>query len=34
VYGPGGGSLWPLVYDEFFRHQNRGGGMMVFAVQK
>jgi alcohol dehydrogenase (cytochrome c) len=32
VYGPGGGSLWPLVYDELFKHQNRGGGMMVFAL--
>lgn len=32
VYGPGGGSLWPLVYGELFKHQNRGGGMMVFAL--
>ncbi|HMV55341.1 MAG TPA: methanol/ethanol family PQQ-dependent dehydrogenase [Rhodocyclaceae bacterium] len=32
VYGPGGGSLWPLVYDELFKHQNRGGGMMVFGL--
>jgi alcohol dehydrogenase (cytochrome c) len=33
VYGPGGGSIWPLVYDELFKHQNRGGGMMVFGLQ-
>ena len=32
VYGPGGGSLWPLVYDELFKHQNRGGGMIVFGL--
>lgn len=32
VYGPGGGSIWPLVYDELFKHQNRGGGMMVFGL--
>lgn len=34
VYGPGGGSLWPLVYDELFKHQNRGGGMMVFGLSE
>ncbi|OYW32099.1 MAG: hypothetical protein B7Z51_03960 [Methyloversatilis sp. 12-65-5] len=32
VYGPGGGSLWPLVYGELFKQQNRGGGMMVFGL--
>lgn len=32
VYGPGGGSLWPLVYDELFKRNNRGGGMMVFGL--
>lgn len=32
VYGPGGGSLWPLVYDQLFKHQSRGGGMMVFGL--
>lgn len=32
VYGPGGGSLWPLVYDELFKKQSRGGGMMVFGL--
>jgi alcohol dehydrogenase (cytochrome c) len=34
VYGPGGGSLWPLVYDELFKHQNRGGGMMIFGLSE
>jgi alcohol dehydrogenase (cytochrome c) len=33
VYGPGGGSLWPLTYPEFFKTHNRGGGVMVFALQ-
>lgn len=32
VYGPGGGSLWPLLYGDLFKHQNRGGGMMVFGL--
>jgi alcohol dehydrogenase (cytochrome c) len=34
VYGPGGGSIWPLVYDELFKRQNRGGGMMVFGMSE
>ncbi|MEO6021815.1 MAG: hypothetical protein ABIP64_01595 [Burkholderiales bacterium] len=32
VFGPGGGSLWPLVYDELFKTQSRGGGMVVFGL--
>ena len=32
VYGPGGGSLFPLVYDQLFEHLNHGGGMMVFGL--
>ncbi|MCG8378674.1 MAG: PQQ-binding-like beta-propeller repeat protein, partial [Proteobacteria bacterium] len=32
VYGPGGGSLWPLAYGEFMKVNNRGGGVMVFAL--
>ena len=32
VYGPGGGSLWPLLYGDLFQRNNRGGGMMVFAL--
>ena len=32
VYGPGGGSLWPLAYGEFMKVNNRGGGLMVFAL--
>ncbi len=34
VYGPGGGSLWPLEYPQFMKTHNRGGGMMVFALKK
>jgi alcohol dehydrogenase (cytochrome c) len=32
VYGPGGGSLWPLTYEQLFKTQSRGGGMMVFGL--
>ena len=32
VYGPGGGSLFPLVNDQLFEHLNHGGGMMVFGL--
>ena len=32
VYGPGGGSLLPLIYDELFKRNNRGGGLMVFGL--
>ena len=34
VYGPGGGSLWPLLYGDLFQRNNRGGGMMVFALHE
>ncbi len=34
VYGPGGGSLWPLLYGDLFKNQNRGGGMMVFGLSQ
>ena len=33
VYGPGGGSLWPLAYSEFFKTHNRGGGVMLFGLK-
>lgn len=32
VYGPGGGSLWPLAYAEFLKTHNRGGGAMLFGL--
>jgi alcohol dehydrogenase (cytochrome c) len=32
LVGPGGGSLWPLVYGEFFKTNNKGGGLYVFAL--
>ena len=32
VYGPGGGSLLPLIYDELMKRNNRGGGLMVFGL--
>jgi alcohol dehydrogenase (cytochrome c) len=32
--GPGGGSLWPLVYGEWFKTHNKGGNMTVFALHK
>jgi alcohol dehydrogenase (cytochrome c) len=34
LVGPGGGSLWPLVYGEFFKHNTKGGGLFVFALHK
>lgn len=34
LVGPGGGSLWPLVYGEFFKTNNKGGGLYVFALHK
>lgn len=30
--GPGGGSLWPLVYGEFFKTNTKGGALYVFAL--
>lgn len=32
--GPGGGSLWPLVYGEWFKKHNQGGGLFIFALHK
>ena len=32
LVGPGGGSLWPLVYGEFFKKHNKGGALYVFAL--
>jgi alcohol dehydrogenase (cytochrome c) len=32
VYGAGGGGIWPLYYGEFLKKHNKGGGLMVFAV--
>ncbi len=32
LVGPGGGSLWPLVYGEFFKTNTKGGGLFVFAL--
>ncbi len=34
LVGPGGGSLWPLVYGEFFKKNTKGGGLFVFALHK
>ncbi|MEQ8428062.1 MAG: PQQ-dependent dehydrogenase, methanol/ethanol family [Gammaproteobacteria bacterium] len=34
LVGPGGGSLWPLVYGEFFKTNNKGGSLYVFALHK
>ncbi len=33
VYGAGGGGIWPLFYSEWYKHQNKGGGLFVFKVQ-
>ena len=32
VYGKGGGGIWPLYFGEFGKKHNKGGGLMVFAV--
>ena len=32
VYGRGGGGIWPLYYAKFGQQHNKGGGLMVFAV--
>lgn len=34
VAGPGGGGLWPLYYNEFFKHQSKGGLLMVFGLHE
>lgn len=34
LVGPGGGSLWPLIYGEFFKTNTRGGGLFVFALHR
>lgn len=34
LVGPGGGSLWPLIYGEFFKNNTRGGGLFVFALHR
>ena len=34
LVGPGGGSLWPLVYGEFLSKHSKGGGLFVFALHK
>lgn len=33
VYGAGGGGIWPLYFAEWYKHNNKGGGLMVFAVE-
>lgn len=30
--GPGGGSLWPLVYGDFLKTNTKGGALYVFAL--
>ncbi len=32
--GPGGGSLWPLVYGEWLKKHSKGGGLFIFALHK
>ncbi len=32
--GPGGGSLWPLVYGEWLKTRQNGGSLFVFALHK
>ena len=34
LVGPGGGSLWPLIYGEFFKNNTKGGGLFVFALHR
>ena len=34
LVGPGGGSLWPLVYGDWFKTHTQGGGMYVFGLHK
>jgi len=33
VYGAGGGGIWPIFYSEFLKKNQKGGGLMVFAVE-
>jgi alcohol dehydrogenase (cytochrome c) len=32
--GPGGGSIWPLVYGEWLKTRQLGGSLFVFAIHK
>jgi len=32
--GPGGGSIWPLIYGEWFKTRQQGGSLFVFALHK
>lgn len=32
--GPGGGSIWPLVYGDWLKTRQQGGSMFVFALHK
>ena len=32
VYGAGGGGIWPLYFSEWYKKNQKGGGLMVFAV--
>lgn len=32
VYGAGGGGIWPLYFTEFLKKHQKGGALMVFAV--
>ncbi len=32
VYGSGGGGIWPLHYADWYKKNNKGGGLMVFTV--
>lgn len=34
LVGPGGGSLWPLVYGDWLKKHSKGGGLFVFALHK
>ena len=34
VYGAGGGGIWPLYYADFLKKNTKGGGLMVFAIEK
>jgi alcohol dehydrogenase (cytochrome c) len=34
VYGSGGGGIWPLHFADWYKKNNKGGGLMVFAVNE
>ncbi len=34
LVGPGGGSLWPLVYGDWLKTHTQGGGLYVFGLHK